>query len=118
ESQDRTIVDFIRKNEGKKFRYVSGPNIDRTTDLVAREMLRENENDLESLLGFRHKDVVFGNTLFKNMGAASLKKFLTGPTWRRSGRGGLPRETTTTMATRTCSCLREWAIPSSTGGIT
>jgi hypothetical protein len=72
--RQHSVLDFIRKNEQKKFRYVSGPRIDQTEDPVRRGMLREEEQELEAVLKFRHKDVIFGNTLFQNLGRGRFKE--------------------------------------------
>jgi hypothetical protein len=65
---------FRQKYERKKYQYMSGPNIDLTTDPVRREMLLEEERDTAAQLHFHHKEVLFGNTLFKNLGQGQFEE--------------------------------------------
>src|SRR5262249_31280254 len=63
---DHTSLEVARSCEKKKFPYVYGPRT------VLDQTLIEEEKQLGREIGFRHEDVLFGNTFFRNDGGGKF----------------------------------------------
>jgi len=57
-----------RKHQADKFKYFYGPDTESNAELMTLEQ------DLESVLDFQHKDVLFGNVLFRNLGRGKFQE--------------------------------------------
>src|SRR5262249_2063611 len=56
------------ENQGRKYPHLAGPWADRYPDA------KQTAKQFEDLLGFRPEDVVYGNTLFKNLGGGKFQE--------------------------------------------
>ena len=59
---DDSVIKMIEQNEHKKYKYVTGPAIDFNKTLAGQE------KQFVDSLQVRYDEVVFGNTMFKNLG--------------------------------------------------
>jgi hypothetical protein len=65
---DDAILSLLQRVQHKKFRHVFGPKIEMTSDAAEQARLLAIEQSYEDVLHYKREEVIFGNTLFQNLG--------------------------------------------------
>ena len=63
------VKEFVKKNEKVRFENATGP-----IKAFDQKMFLEKEKEFKELFNIRYEEVVFGNTLFKNLGTGKFKE--------------------------------------------
>ena len=67
--QTPELLEFVRKNEKVRYRYVTGP-----TKEFNPSQFERNEKNAKDYFKIQYEEVVFGNTLFKNQGNGTFQE--------------------------------------------
>jgi hypothetical protein len=65
---DQATLELVRLAQHKKYDYVSGPLLDHISDPAERAKVLDVEAGYEDRLHYKRREVIFGNTLFRNLG--------------------------------------------------
>jgi hypothetical protein len=66
--------DLLRLTQHKKYNYISGPLLEQIRGSAERAKVLDIEKGYEDQLHFKHREVIFGNTLFRNLGNGSFEE--------------------------------------------